>query len=118
MDLTSKSQKEIDNSSEIKNLKKIEAALFISARYLTIKELVAFTDINPLLLKELLHKLKNRYRKQESAVEILEKNSMWKMDVKQEYFDFILQISLNFPYVRTWLRSVAICIRLRLRSAG
>ena len=84
-DLTTESQKELDNSSEIKNLKKIEAALFISARYLNIQELVEFTDINPLLLKELLAKLRNIYEKRDSAIEILEKNGLWKMNLKEEY---------------------------------
>lgn len=85
VELTSESQKELDSSSEIKNLKKIEAALFISARYLSIQELVEFTDINPLLLKELIVKLRSLYFKRDSAIEILEKNSLWKMNVKEEY---------------------------------
>jgi len=85
MDLTSQSQKELDNSSEIKNLKKIEAALFISARYMEVKGLVELTDINPLLLKELLEKLRALYSKRESAIEIIEKNGLWKMDIREEH---------------------------------
>ena len=57
MDLTAKSQEELDGAEEIKNLKKVEAALFISARYLTVQELVELTDINPLLLREILLRL-------------------------------------------------------------
>lgn len=89
MDLTSESQKELDNADEIKNLKKIEAALFISARYLSIMELVEYTDINPLLLKELLEKLKKLYHEKDSAIELIENKGMWKMDVREEYHKMI-----------------------------
>ena len=89
MELVSKSQKELDLVEEIKNLKKVEAALFISARYLSIMELVEFTDINPLLLKELLAKLKERYLEGDSSIEIIEYQGLWKMDVKEEYHRMI-----------------------------
>ena len=55
--ITSESVKEIEENSEIENMKKIEAALFLSARFLTLQELVMLTDINPLMLKELMEKL-------------------------------------------------------------
>lgn len=93
MDLTSESQKEVDEAEEIKNLKKVEAALFISARYLTVNELVELTDINPLLLREMLDKLKEHYQKKETAIDILNKDELWKMDIKQEYFDMINKIA-------------------------
>ena len=89
MELTSKTQEELDFAEEKKNLKKVEAALFISARFLTVKELVELTDINPLLLKELLIKIKEDYQSRDSAIEILNKEDLWKMDIKQEYFDMI-----------------------------
>lgn len=93
MELTSESQKEVDEADEKRNLKKVEAALFISARYLDVKELVELTDINPLLLRELLEKLKEHYTKLDSAVEILSKDDVWKMDIRQEYFDMINKIA-------------------------
>ena len=91
--LTSESQRQLDMAEEQKNLKKVEAALFISARYLTVQELVELTDINPLLLKELLEKLKENYQKLDSAIEVLNKDEFWKMDIKQEYFDMINRIA-------------------------
>jgi len=90
---TSKSQEELDSAEEIKNLKKVEAALFISARYLTVQELVELTDINPLLLKELLEKLRENYQKTDTSIEILNKDEFWKMDTRQEYFDMINKIA-------------------------
>lgn len=93
MVLTSESQEELDSSEERKNLKKIEAALFISARYLTVQELVELTDINPLLLKDLLEKLRDYYSKLDSSIEILNKDQLWKMDIKHEYFEMINKIA-------------------------
>jgi segregation and condensation protein B len=93
MELTAKSQEELDISQERKNFKKVEAALFISARYLSVQELVELTDINPLLLKELLDKLSEYYQKIDSAIEILNKEDLWKMDIKQEYFDMINKLA-------------------------
>jgi len=84
MELTSQSQNEVDNAEEIKNLKKLEAALFISGRFLSLQELVTLTDINPILLRELIDKLIEKYD-DKSAVEITAKEENWKMDVKQEY---------------------------------
>ena len=84
MELTSRSQEQVDEAEEIKNLKKIEAALFIAGRFLSLQELVAFTDINPILLRELIEKLQEEYN-DNSAIEIITKDDNWKMDVKAEY---------------------------------
>jgi segregation and condensation protein B len=93
MVITSKSQEELDTAEERMSLKKIEAALFISARYLSIQELVELTDINPLLLRDLLEKLREYYTKLDSAIDILNKDEFWKMDIKQEYFDMINKLA-------------------------
>lgn len=90
---TAKSQEELDAAEEQKSLKKVEAALFISARYLSVPELVELTDINPLLLKELLEKLRESYQKQDTSIEILNKEEFWKMDIRQEYFDMINRLA-------------------------
>jgi len=91
--LTAKSQEELDISEEQKSLKKVEAALFISARYLSVQELVELTDINPLLLAELLEKLREQYQKTETSIEILNKDEFWKMDIRQEYFEMINKLA-------------------------
>jgi segregation and condensation protein B len=93
MELTSESQKEFDASEENKNLKKIEAALFLAARYLSVKELVELTDVNPLLLKELLEKLRHIYQERDSSIELINREDLWKMDIRQEYFDMINRLA-------------------------
>lgn len=92
MELTSESQKELDEAEEIKNLKKVEAALFISGRFLSLQELITLTDINPILLRELLEKLQDRYN-ENSAIEIVFQGDKWKMDVKQEYREMVNRLA-------------------------
>lgn len=83
---------ELDSSRESGNLKRIEAALFLSARWLTVQELVTLTDINPILLRQLMDKLRERYD-ENSALEIISKDDSWKMDVKQEHFKMINRLA-------------------------
>ena len=85
--------KELENEKEIENIKKIEAALFLSARFLDLQELVMLTDINPLMLKELMGKLISKFNNEESAIEIVVKDSMWKIDVRQEYVPMINKLA-------------------------
>lgn len=91
--ISSETAKELDESLELENLKKVEAALFISARFLSLKELVMLTDINPLMIKEILVKLSEKYNKDESAIEIIMKEEMWKMDVRAEYVSMINKLA-------------------------
>ncbi len=90
---SSETIRDIEESSEIENLKKVEAALFISARFLNLQDLIMLTDINPLMIKEILQKLINKYNKEDSAIEIIVKDNMWKMDVRQEYVSMINKLA-------------------------
>jgi segregation and condensation protein B len=109
MDLTSESQREVDEAEENRNLKKIEAALFISARFISVKELVELTDINPLMLKELLAKLKERYDGADTAIEIIHKEDLWKMDLRHEYFEMINKLATgNAEFTRAEQETLAI----------
>ncbi|NMB66751.1 SMC-Scp complex subunit ScpB [Candidatus Woesearchaeota archaeon] len=90
---TSKTIKEIDEAKEIEDLKKIEAVLFVSARFLKIQELISLTDLNPIIIEELLEKLQEKYNKEDSSIEIIKKNNMWKMDVKPEYYYIINKLA-------------------------
>jgi segregation and condensation protein B len=74
---------EIDNAREAHNLKKVEAALFLSGKFMSIQELVALTGVNPILLKKILEDLKEEYN--DSGVEIINKENLWKMDVSQDF---------------------------------
>ncbi len=91
--VSSETVKELEEEKEIENMKKIEAAMFLSARFLNLQELVMLTDINPLMLKELIEKLALKYNKDESAIEIVVKDNMWKMDVRQEYVGMVNKLA-------------------------
>lgn len=81
----------LDHAKEIELLKKVEASLFIAGRFLTLKELVSLTDINPILLRKLLDDLSDRYR--ESSLEIVNKGDAWKMDVSQDYVGLVNKLA-------------------------
>lgn len=83
MDISKESMDEIDNASELENTRKVEAALFVSGRFMSVQELVALTDVNPILLKTILEDLSEKYK--ESGIEIINKDALWKMDVSQNY---------------------------------
>jgi segregation and condensation protein B len=89
----SETTKDLEETRELDNMKKVEAALFISARFLNLQDLVMLTDINPLMIKEALNRLIERYNKDDSAIEIIIKDNMWKMDVRQEYVGMINKLA-------------------------
>jgi len=93
MEITSKTTKEIDEAREKEDLRRLEAIFFISGRFLSMSELVSYTDLNPILIRELIEKLQEKYEKDESAIEIVKKNELWKMDVKPEYRDMVNRLA-------------------------
>ena len=74
---------EIDAERESESMRKIEAALFVAGRFLSLQELVALTDVNPLMLRKILEDLGDKYKN--SGIEIVQKNNLWKMDVTSDY---------------------------------
>ncbi len=76
---------EIDALKEKDDLKKLEGVLFVSGRFLGMSELVSLTDLNPIIIRELIENLQERYDKKESAIEIVEKGGKWKMDLRREF---------------------------------
>jgi len=93
MTVSSKTLDEVDDAKQKEELKRLEAIFFVSGRFLAIQDLVSLSDLNPVILYDLLERLKEKYEKNDSAIEIVEKNGMWKMDVKQEYSDIINKLA-------------------------
>jgi segregation and condensation protein B len=52
-------------------------------------ELVALSDLNPVIIEGLIGKLQEKYDGSDSAIEIVEKAGAWKMDVRSE-FSFVV----------------------------
>jgi len=67
------------------DLKKLEAIFFVAGRFLSMRDLISLSDLNPILIKELIKDLKEKYTRDDSALEIVEKNNSWKMDVKRNH---------------------------------
>jgi segregation and condensation protein B len=82
---------EIDLSQEQENTRKIEAALFIAGKFLSIQELITLTDVNPILLKKILSDLQDKY--QSSGIEISQRNNQWKMDVASDYKTIVAKLA-------------------------
>ncbi|VVB79882.1 Segregation and condensation protein B [uncultured archaeon] len=92
-EITSKTLDELEHSKEKENLRLLEAVFFVSGRFLTMQELISLSDLNPLVIRETLEKLKEKYSREDSAMEIVEKSGMWKMDVRQEYVGIINKLA-------------------------
>ncbi len=90
-ELESQSIDEADSARETEDRKKVEAALFISGRFLDLKELVALTDVNPILLRKILSDLGDRYM--DSAINIVKRDNMWKMDVASDYVGVVNKLA-------------------------
>lgn len=90
--LSKQTVSEIDEKRELEDIKKIEAALFISGKFLSMQELVSLTDINPILLQDYLEKLSEKYD-DKRAIEIVNQNDLWKMDVKSEHREIVNRIA-------------------------
>lgn len=90
-EMSEKTLDELDTDKEMQNARRIEAALFISGRFLSVPELVALTDVNPILLKKSLGDLQERYG--DSGIDIVEEGGKWKMDVAGEFADLINRLA-------------------------
>ena len=74
-------------------MKKLETVFFVSARFLSMQELISLTDLNPIILRELIEKLQEKYDREDSAIEIIEKNGVWKMDVRPAFYNIINKLA-------------------------
>lgn len=86
-------KKELDEGREKEYLRKIEAALFISGKWLNLQELITLTDINPILLRQLMEKLVEKYDSEDKGMQIIVKENKWKMDVKPDYTNMINKLA-------------------------
>ncbi len=89
---------DIDNEKEESAIKLIEAVLFVSGRFLDMKDLVSLSDLNPIMIREILEKLEKKYEQDDSAIQIVNKGKeqgkeIWKMDVKPEYFYLVNRLA-------------------------
>jgi len=109
MNISSKTADEIDDAKEKEYLKRLEAIFFITGRFLSMAELVSISDLNPIIIKELIEDLKERYNKEDSAIEITERNGLWKMDIRNEFSNLTNKLaSGNSEFSKSELETLSI----------
>ncbi len=85
---------ELDNVFEINEAEateKVEAALFIAGRFLTLQELIILTDINPIMLKSILYNLEKKYS--HGTLRIVRRSESYKMDIAEKYHYLINKLA-------------------------
>jgi len=92
--ITTSTAKDIENEFEVNEKEaeeKVEASLFIAGKFLTLQDLIMLTDLNPLMLKEILHRLEKKYSV--GVLRLVNRNNSWKMDVAEKYHYLINKLA-------------------------
>ena len=86
---------------------KVEAALFIAGRFLNLQELIMLTDVNPIMLKEILYRLEKKYS--EGVLRLIRRDNSWKMDVEEKYHYLINKLATgNAEFTKSEQETLAI----------
>lgn len=105
--VTRESIAELDDSREKENLRKVEAALFVSGKFMTLKELVALTDVNPLILRDVLRTLEEKHRG--GGIEVVRREDLWKMDVHSDFVHMVNRLATgNSEFTKAEQETLAI----------
>ncbi|MCK5321606.1 SMC-Scp complex subunit ScpB [Candidatus Pacearchaeota archaeon] len=108
--ITESTADELDNvfeNNERNSTEKVEASLFIAGRFLNLQELIMLTDINPIMLKEILHRLEKKYS--EGVLRLINRSNSWKMDVAEKYHYLINKLATgNAEFTKAEQETLAI----------
>ena len=108
--ITESTATEIENefeTNEKNSEEKVEAALFIAGRFLTLQELIMLTDVNPIMLKEILHRLLKKYST--GVLRIIQRSNAYKMDIAEEYHYLINKLATgNAEFTKAEQETLAI----------
>lgn len=86
----------------------IEAALFMSAREMTLEELRTLTGIGALgYIQNKVKELQKEYEEKGSAIEILETNGKYSMRIRGDYVPRVKQFAQDSEISKTALRTLA-----------
>ena len=83
---------ELDAEKELEARQKVEGALFLAGRFLRVDELVALTEVNPLMVKKVLSDLEGEYAEGRGMV-LVGQNGQWKMDIHPEHVDMVNKLA-------------------------
>jgi segregation and condensation protein B len=108
--ITESTAEELDNTFENKeteSTEKVEASLFIAGRFLNLQELIMLTDVNPIMLKEILHRLEKKYST--GVLRLINRSNSWKMDVAEKYHYLINKLATgNAEFTKAEQETLAI----------
>jgi len=91
--ISAETLEEIEAEKERNSIKLVEAVLFISGRYLNMHQLVSLTGLNPMIISDALEKLQKRMEREDSALMIVSKDNLWKMDVRRDFHGIINKLA-------------------------
>ena len=91
--ISGKAVSDIESEKEKENLRRVEAIFFIAGKFLSMQEIISLSDLNPIIIRECIEKVQEKYEREDSAMEIVEKSGMWKMDVKPEFTGIINRLA-------------------------
>ena len=110
--ITETTAEELDNvfeQNEKESEEKVEAALFVAGRFLNIQELIMLTDVNPIMLKEILHRLEKRYKENSGVLRLVNRSNSWKMDIAEKYHYIINKLATgNAEFTKSEQETLAI----------
>jgi len=86
-------QEEIDEGKEKEAMGLIESIFFVSGRFLGMKDLIMLSDMNPIIIREIIEKLRKSYEERGSALHIVEKSDMWKMDIRPQFSGIVNKLA-------------------------
>ena len=108
--ITHSTASEIENefeTNEKDSEEKVEAALFIAGRFLNLQELIMLTDVNPIMLKEILHRLEKKYSA--GTIRIIRRTDAYKMDIAEKYHYLINKLATgNAEFTKAEQETLAI----------
>src|SRR3989338_2597156 len=103
----SESVSQMDEAREIDNIRKVEAALFVSGKFMSLKELVSLTDVNPILLSDVLRTLEEKYKGK--GIEVVRREDLWKMDVHPDFVYMVNRLATgNSEFTKAEQETLAI----------
>jgi segregation and condensation protein B len=104
---TAEELESVFENKEKESEEKVEASLFIAGRFLNLQELIMLTDINPIMLKEILHRLEKKYSS--GVLRMINRSDSWKMDVAEEYHYLINRLATgNAEFTKAEQETLAI----------
>jgi len=108
--ITESTAEEIENefeTNEKNSEEKVEAALFIAGRFLNLQELIMLTDVNPIMLKEILHRLEKKYST--GVLRVIRRTNSYKMDIAEQYHYLINKLATgNAEFTKAEQETLAI----------